>query len=98
MALQYLTAEKQATQYYFKVWMDNTKFATTVDDKGNTVTTTNPDPNYIKEYSWSLIPPEGQTDTFYLASIKSEIALLVDYELSQIQLQQTQQPTPLAGF
>lgn len=88
MASQYLKAEQQSTQYYFKVWMDTTK---TLKD-GVT-----PDPVYIREYNWTLALPTGQNATQYLANIKSEIALLVQVELTKMS-PPTPAPTPLAGF
>lgn len=89
MDVKYLKAEKQATQYYFLVLIDDTKML----EDGS------PNPVYIREYSWSLYPPEEQTTQEYLDSIKSEIQALADWELSQM-LQQGQQQESIAleGF
>ncbi|WP_407310488.1 hypothetical protein [Desulfosporosinus sp. SB140] len=86
--MQYLTAEQQPTQYYFQVWMDSAK--TLAGSK-------TPDPNYVREYCWTLIPPEGQTATQYLANIKNEITLLVQAELASM-ANPVQSVTPLTGF
>ena len=85
--MKFLKAEKQPTQYYFQVWMDETK-------KQSDGT---PDPAYVREYEWGIQPPEGQTDTVYLASIKREIGLLVADELVRLSTPAPTQ-TPLAGF
>ena len=85
--LKYLKAEKQANQYYFQVHMDETK----------NLPDGTPDPAYVREYSWAIQPPEGQTDTVYLASIKREIGLFVADELTRMATP-APIPTPLAGF
>ena len=87
MNMEYLKAEQQQNQYYFQVWMDTTK-------KLNDGIT--PDPNYVREYIWTLTPPQGQTATQYIENIKSEIGLLVQDELNL--MSSTPSPTPLAGF
>ena len=85
--MKFLKAEKQANQYHFKVHMDETK----------KLSDGTPDPTYVREYIWGPQPPEGQTDTVYLASIKREIGLLVADELSRMATP-TPTPTPLVGF
>jgi len=85
--MKFLKAEKQPTQYYFQVWMDETK-------KQSDGT---PGPAYVGEYAWGIQPPEGQTDTDYLASIKREIGLLVADELTGMATP-APTPAPLAGF
>lgn len=77
--MTYLTAEKQATQYFFCVQLDNS-------------------PENVREFSWGLKPPEGQTDAQYIASIKREIGLLVADELSRMNPQTAPESTQLAGF
>lgn len=84
--MKYLIAEKQVTQYFFRVHMDETKI---LDDDS-------PDPNYIRDFSWCLTPPDDQTETEYLEAIKREIALLVQVELDALTSQPA--PTPLPGF
>jgi len=89
MTVKYLKAEKQATQYYFLVLIDDTKYL-----EGGT-----PDPIYVREYSWSLYPPEGVTTSQYLTNIKVEIQAFADWELSQMQPEeQPEEPEPLEGF
>lgn len=80
--MKYLTAEKQSTQFFFRVHMDITKPQT---------------PDNVREYSWGLTPPTGQTETQYLDNIKREIGLLVADELNRMNTP-TPAPTPLAGF
>jgi hypothetical protein len=77
--MTYLTAEKQATQYFFRVQMDE-------------------NPENVREFAWGLTPPEGQTETVYLANIKREIGLLVADELSRMNPALAEVATPLAGF
>jgi hypothetical protein len=55
-------------------------------------------PNNKHEFTWGLTPPQGQTETQYLANIKREIGLLVEDELSRINPQSTPEATPLSGF
>lgn len=89
MALKYLIAEQQATQYFFRVLMDDTK----VNVDGS------PIQDYVREYSWMLTPPNGQDVNAYLANIKNEIQGLVNYELQQMQIPQVPQaPIALSGF
>lgn len=89
MAVKYLKAEKQETQYYFLVLIDETKYVEGGEQ----------DPTYVREYSWSLYPPEGQTTQEYLDNIKREIQALADWELSQMaQQEQPQEPEALEGF
>lgn len=89
MAIKYLVAEQQATQYFFRVLMDDTKL----------LADGTPDPSYIREYQWCLQPPQGQDTNTYLANIKNEIQGLVNYELNLMAIPQAPQaPTPLAGF
>lgn len=85
--MKYLIAEKQQSQYFFRVHMNETK----VSQDGS------PNPDYVREYSWSLTPPDGQTEVQYLDNIKIEISLLVEYELVQM-IPQPEAPTPLEGF
>lgn len=85
--MKYLKAEKQATQYYFQVHMDETK----------TFSDGTPDPTYVREYCWCIIPPKKQTETEYLSNIKREIGLLVADELARM-ANPISTPTPLAGF
>jgi hypothetical protein len=70
----YLIEEKQATEYYFLVHMDETK----------KLADGSPDPVYVREYRWGINPPPGQTEAEYLANIKNEISLLVADELSHM--------------
>lgn len=86
--MKYLKAEKQTNQYYFQVHMDETR----VQEDGT------PDHTYAREYVWGIQPPKGQTDAVYLASIKSQIGLLVANELAKMSTPYTPTPTPLAGF
>lgn len=85
--LKYLKAEKQTSQYFFQVQIDDTK----------KLTDGTPDPAYVREYSWYVTPPIGQTEADYLTNIKREIGLLVTDELSRI-LNLKTIPTPLTGF
>lgn len=85
--MKYLIAEKQATQYFFLVHMDETK---TLEDGS-------PDPAYVREYTWGIEPPEGQTEQEYLANIKREIGLLVEDELARMTAP-VPAPQPLVGF
>lgn len=89
MALKYLVAEQQATQFYFKVLMDDTK----VNADGT------PMENYVEEYYW-MLTPAGQDQNLYLSQIKIEISALVNYQLNQMTLasQVQQAPIPLSGF
>lgn len=85
--MKYLKAEKQPNQYFFQVHMDETK----------KLSDGTPDPDYVREYNWTLTPPEGQTATVYLTNIKREIGLLIADELTRMA---TPAPvtTPLSGF
>lgn len=85
--MKYLKAEKQTNQYYFLVHMDETK----------KLTDGTPDPAYVREYCWSIVLPNRQSETDYLANIKREIGLLVADELSRMKTP-APAPTPLAGF
>lgn len=85
--MKYLVAEKQQTQYFFRVHMDESK---TLED-------TSPDPTYVCKFTWGLTPPEGQTVTEYLENIKREIGLLVDLELTKLN-QPISESTLLSGF
>lgn len=86
--IQFLQAEQQQTQYYFKVWMD-----TNMVQADNT-----PDPNFIREYRFPLVPPAAMTTKEYLDSIKEDIQTLVTYELNVIEILQQTAPIPLSGF
>ena len=86
MSVQYLTAEKQATGFYFKVLMDDTQ-----KQADGT-----PKLEFVREYVWAIQPPAGQTEPQYLTNIKAEITNLVNYELAQMQL--VPAPIPLTGF
>lgn len=87
MTIQYLTAEKQATQYYFKVLIDDTK-------QGNQ--------DYIREWTYALLSDYtdgGYVDeTAYIAMIRNEIPLLAQDELDKMNPQPIQSPIPLDGF
>lgn len=85
--MKYLTAEKQPTQYYFRVNMDETK---KLEDGS-------PDPIYVREFVWGLKPPEGQTEPQYLDNIKREIGLLVGVELDRMN-ETPPTSTILSGF
>jgi len=85
--MKFLSAEKQPNQYYFQVHMDEAK----------KLSDGTPDPTYVREYCWGIVPPEGQANTVYLESIKREIGLLVADELSRMATP-APIPTPLAGF
>ena len=85
--MKFLIAEKQPSQYYFQVHMDETK----------TLSDATPDPNFVREYAWGIQPPEGQTKQEYLASIKREIGLLVADELTRMATP-APTPTPLVEF
>jgi hypothetical protein len=67
--MEYLTAEKQASQFYFKILIDEVQPET---------------PENVREYQWCLTPPDGQTETVYLTNIKNEITLLVEDELKRM--------------
>jgi hypothetical protein len=82
MAVKYLKAEKQVNQFYFVVLIDDTQ----VNADGT------PKEEYVKEFSWTIQTPEGQTETEYLANIKKEIQLLADHEVGKMT------STALTGF
>lgn len=54
-------------------------------------------PENIREYTWGLTPPVGQTEQQYLDSIKREIGLLVADELARMNAPQPES-VPLEGF
>lgn len=88
MAIKCLTAEMQATQYYFKYTLDDTK----MQEDGT------PDLAYIREWTYGIVTPEGLTDADYVDMMKRELPLLAQAELDAMNPQPAQAPTPLAGF
>lgn len=86
MAIKCLTAEKQATQYYFKYTLDDTKLLA-----DNT-----PDPAYIREWAYAPVP-QGETEADYVAMMQRELPLLAQVELDAMNAP-APTPTPLTGF
>lgn len=94
--MKYLKAEKQTSQYYFQVHMDETK----------NLPDGMPDPVYVRDYSYVLLSKlDGTFDNTkgftneddYEAMMKREIGLLVADELVGMATP-TPIPTPLVGF
>lgn len=68
MTIKCLVSEKQATQYYFKYTLDDTKDA----------------PAYIREYTYGIVTPQGMTDSEYVSMMQRELPLLCQEELNQM--------------
>lgn len=108
--MKFLKAERQTTQYYFLVHMDESKLVQLEPD-----TAPVPDPAYVREFVYGIpvYKTEDMTEGYlinnetdrepvyepeYLESIKREIGLLVADELSRMNPQPAPEPIPLEGF
>ncbi len=72
MVMKYLQAKDTGTQYYYQVWLDDTKVL--LDDKGER--TEEPDPDWIREWRW------GKDNT--LVHAQRETKLLAQLELNKM--------------
>ena len=85
---KFLKAEKQNTQYYFQVHIDESK----KQADGS------PDPAFVKDFSFPVFPPEDKTNKEYLDQIKADLDGLVRYENTKLQMAQASIPETLPGF
>lgn len=74
MSMKILAAEERATEFFYRIHIDDTKL---IQDG-------TPDPRYVREFNWGKEPPEGQSVDQYLAAIKREMKLLCEDELRRM--------------
>ena len=82
MAMQFLSATQDSQGYHYQVWLDTTQ---SIDGK--------PDPAYVQSWNWSPAPKDwAGGETAYQQMTLTEVKLLAQDALTQIQ--QAQNPTP----
>lgn len=96
MAMKFLSATQDSNGFHYSIWLDTTKFQMEIDENGQEVATTNPDPVFVRNYDWAPMPTGFSGGaTAYQNMTLAEVKLLAAAELANLETPATP-PTTLS--